>query len=287
VNLILILKELWRRRILVVLAALLAVAVAVVAIYQVSLAPPSLSKRSQVTAAGSIEVLVDSARSPIAGARRDLSGLTARAGVFARLMAGGNVIGQIASDSGIPPRKIDVAGPTPLAGEAPGIAEAPQLNPYGITFTSVEELPIVSVVTRAPTVAAARALAAAAPRALGRLVRAIQERQETPPAERVELRVLGPPEANVVDDSLGKKMAIAIFFVVFALEIGLILAVPRLRAAWKAVDIEASPADPPAADDGRHFRPDLGPDLGPEPGVDSHPDLLSSPSARVPQRQEY
>ena len=75
-NLILILRELWYRRVLVAIAFVAAVAISVLAIYQVSVSPPSLSKRVKVNAQGSIEILVDSARSPIADARRDLTGLT-------------------------------------------------------------------------------------------------------------------------------------------------------------------------------------------------------------------
>lgn len=291
-NLILILKELWRRRVLVVLAFLAAAVIAVFAVYNVSGFPPSLSKRSQVSAQGSIEVLVDSSRSPIAGSRRDLGGLAARAGVFARLMAGGNVIGQIAEDAGVPEKGIDVAGPTPLAGEAPGVAEAPQLHRYGITFTNLEELPIVAVTTRAPTVAAARAMAAAAPVALGKLVKSIQVRQNTPPGERVELRVLGPPRAAVVDNSLGKKAALAIFFGVFAVGVGLILAVPRLRRAWSTVETDVPSWNEPRpeaeffdghgdgdfGDDGRDGDGEHEPEVG--------ADQLRFPAPRVPQQQE-
>jgi hypothetical protein len=297
VTLILIMKELWRRRILVAAVGVVALLVAIFAVYNVSGFPPKLTKRNQVSAQGSIEVLVDSSRSPIAGSRRDIGGLAARAGVFARLMAGGNVIGQIAEEAGVPEKQIDVAGPTPLAGEAPGVSEAPETHRYGITFTNLEELPIVSVTTRAPTVAEARAMAAAAPVALGDVVRSIQVRQDTPPGERVELRVLGPPRAVVVDDSLGKKVALALFFGIFALGIGLILAVPRLRRAWSTVETEVPSWEPPRPeseifdgqgdgdhdggnydDGGRHGEPD------PQPEVAA--DQLRFPAPRVPQRQE-
>ncbi len=236
-NLILILKELWRRRLLVALSVVLAFAVSVFAVYQVSFAPPSLSQRSKVNAHGTIEILVDSARSPIADARRDLSGLIARAGVFARLIAGGNVVGEIAKATGIPVKQIDVAGPTPLPGEAPGI-EPVQLHPYGIAITPSEELPILNVDTRAPTVRQAKAMAAAAPGAVRRVVQRIQAEQETPAASRVEFRVLGPAEAGPVDDALGKKVALALFVVMLALCIVAILGFPRLVRAWRSAEAE-------------------------------------------------
>jgi hypothetical protein len=235
-NLILILRELWYRRVLVAIAFAAAVAISVLAIYQVSVSPPSLSKRVKVNAQGSIEILVDSARSPIADARRDLTGLTARAGVFARYIAGGNVVGQIAKANDIPVKQIDVAGPEALSGEVPGAAEPLQIHPYGIAITQSGELPILAVITRAPTVKEARGLAAAAPGAISRVVESIQRQQGTPLDKRVQFRVLGPAKAAPVDDALGKKVALALFFVLFAIFIALILAIPRFISAWRSTD---------------------------------------------------
>jgi hypothetical protein len=240
VKLIQILKELWQRRLLVVLAAVLAVVVAVAAIYDIGLAPPSLSKRDHREASGSIEILIDSAKSPIADVGRNLEPLTARAGVFARYIAGGNVIRRIAKDTGIPFRQIEVAGPAPLPGEATGAtAPPPQRLPYGIEIAQRDELPILNVVTRAPTVAQAGALAAAAPAAVRSIVSSIQQQQRIPNSKRVTFRVLGPAQANPVADALGAKVALLVLFVVFALLILLILGIPRLVAAWRSVEPEA------------------------------------------------
>ena len=243
-NLILNLKELWRRRALVGAAVFAAAAITVLAIYQVSLLPPSIAKRAEVEAQGSIDLLVDSTTSPIADARRDLAGLTARAGVFAQLMAGGRVVGQMARESGIRAREIDVAGPQPLPGEAPGVEEAPQVHPYGIAITQQTELPILSVVTRAPTVAEARALAAAAPRVIRREVEAVQRRQGTALAKRVEFRALGQAQAAPVDESPGEKLALALFVFLVGISVALILAGPRFLAAWRSAEPEPPPAEP-------------------------------------------
>jgi hypothetical protein len=234
VDLVLNLKQLWRRRRLVAGAVVLAGTAAMLAAFQVSLLPPKLAKRSEVKAQGSIAVLVDSARSPLADSRRDLTPLTDRAGVFARLMVGGNVLARIAKATGIPPGEIDVGGPSPLPGEAPGVEGVPaKLHPYGISVARSGELPIITVGTRAPTGAEARALAAAAPAALRREVEAIQTEQDTPARLRVELRTLGPAQGGPVAEALGKKIALAIFFVVLAACVIAILAVPRLIAAWR------------------------------------------------------
>jgi hypothetical protein len=233
---IFILKELYRRRVLVVLSVVLATSVSLLAIFNVSFVPPSISKRYEVSGKGSIQILVDSARSPIADAQRDLTGLTARANVFARFIAGGTVIKRIARASGIPAKEIDIEDPGSLP-DAPNVAQQPvQRNQYGIAISPVEGLPILSVVTRAPTVREARAMAAAAPSAVAGVVRSIQRQQRTPINRRVQFRVLGPAKAGLVDDALGKKIALVLFIVLLAFFMVLILGLPRLVTAWRAVE---------------------------------------------------
>jgi len=228
-----ILKELWKRKLLVALVFVLAVAAAVLAVYQVSLTPPGLSKHSEMAATGSSEVLIDSARSPIAGSKRNVEGLATRAAVFSRLMASGDVVKEIAKEVGVRPWEIQVTGPQPYPGEAPGIAEAGERLPYGLTYTQIGQLPIISISSRAPTLHTARALAGAAPRSLERLVAEVQRKQQTPATERVEIRTLGPAQVNLSDNGPGKKIAIAVFFGVLIIGIGLILGIPRFVAAWR------------------------------------------------------
>jgi hypothetical protein len=189
VKLILILKELWQRRLAVLGAAVFAAFVSMLLVFNVSFAPPSLAKKDHAEAQGAIEILVDSNRSPLGDVARNLEPLTARAGVFARYIAGGNVIKRIAQTTGIPVKEIEVAGPTPLPGEAIGITEGPaKLLPYGIEIVQRDELPIVNVGTRAPTLSEAQKLAAATPGAIRAIVTSIQRQQGIPPAKRVTFR---------------------------------------------------------------------------------------------------
>jgi hypothetical protein len=245
VNSILILKELWHRRLLVALSVVAAAAISIAAIYNVGGAPPSISKRTEVNAQGSIEILVDSSRSPIADVGRNLTPLSARAGVFARYIAGGTVIARIAKETGIPVNQIDVAGPAPLPGEAPGAGEpAPELRPYGISIAQRGELPIVAVTTRAPTVREAEALAGAAPKAIRQTVESIQEEDRIPLSQRVEFRALGAARGAPVADALGAKIALPLFLFLLGFFILLILGIPRFRTAWRNADLNQLPGDP-------------------------------------------
>jgi hypothetical protein len=267
VNFILVLKELWRRRRLVVAAAAVAALVAALAVYDVGVAPPALEKRAEVEASGSIDILVDSARSPIADVGRDLEPLTARAGVFARYIAGGNVIGRIAEETGIPARQIEVGGPVPLPGEAPGSGTPPpQLLPYGIEIIQQDDLPILDVATRAPTVGEARDLAAATPAAVRQIVYAIQREQGIPIRKRVTFRSLGPAQAHLVTAANGAKVAALLFAVLFAIGVLLILAIPRLATAWRAVDEQQQPMQGEEDESQLHVLPGI-PDDGAQEGL--------------------
>jgi hypothetical protein len=242
VNFIYFLKELWQRRLAVILAGAGAALISVLVVFSVSPSSMSISKRDHVEARGSIEILIDSERSPIADVGRDLEPLTARAGVFARYMAGGNVIKQISKTTGIPVKQIEVAGPAPLPGEAVGTTAPPtNVLPYGFQIVQRDELPIVNVETRAPTVTEARDLAAAAPPAVRGIVADIQEQQRIPDSKKVTFRVLGPAQADLTNEALGIKAAVGIFLVLFILGVLLIFGIPRLIDAWRAVD-----AEPPA-----------------------------------------
>src|SRR5262249_41747946 len=160
-SLVLTLRELWERKILVVLSFMLATAAAVLVVYHVSISPPGIEKKAETEAEGSISILVDAARSPLGDAQRDLAPLSGRAGVLASYMSGGDVIGQIAEQNHISPKQIEVVGPTPLPGEAPGVEEGPAIKlPYGIEIKQEGELPVLQVVTRAPTLEKAADLAA-------------------------------------------------------------------------------------------------------------------------------
>jgi hypothetical protein len=276
VNFIYFLKELWQRRLAVLLAAVGAAVVAVLVVYSVSLAPPGIGKRDHVEAKGSIEILVDSAKSPIADVGRNLEPLTARAGVFARYIAGGNVIARIAKATGIPAKRIEVAGPAPLPGEAVGTTAPPaNLLPYRIEIVQRDALPIVNVETTAPTVPEARELAAAAPGAIRGIVTGIQRQQQIPISKRVTFRVLGPARADLATEALGAKVALGIFLALFALGILLILGLPRLFEAWRSAD-----AAPPA---GEQFGfPRVPPSL---PGEPAAPPALA-PAEAIAERAQ-
>jgi hypothetical protein len=142
--------------------------------------------------------------------------------------------------------------------------------PYGFEIVQRDELPIVNVATRAPTVEEARELAAATPGAVREIVSGIQTQQQIPDAKRVTFRVLGPAQAQVANEALGAKVAILAFLVLFGLGILLILGIPRLVHAWRTVDDE--PGGPVMAE----------PAFSPIPPMDLPPIQAEEPPSLAP-----
>lgn len=152
-----ILRALWRRRILVGLGALLAFAIAVSALYQVSLSPPGL--RAKTTSSGFAwqRLLVDTSTSLLADAKaRGAEGIASKAVLLGSLLGGDPARKSMAREVGAQPAQIAVIGPgslipamvTPLAVQAIEVTKPSQ--PYAVTVSEDPGLPILSIFATAP-----------------------------------------------------------------------------------------------------------------------------------------
>jgi hypothetical protein len=236
------LKVLWRRRRLVALGALIALAAAIVSVYSVSLFPPSLTSRTNVFATASSQILVDTPDSSFADLSYELEPLETRAGVFARFLANPAALALISRQSGIPAEQIEAQGPyeqnLPLNQQEPTADErSTQIIGegalYRLRFENNPDLPIISVFAQAPTEKEAKALAAAAPAALRVYVERLQERQETPRRDRVEIRPLGHAIGGVVNGGANREIAILVFLVVFAGWCILLVPAHTIARGWR------------------------------------------------------
>ncbi len=173
-----ILRVLWRRRALVALGCLLALAVGILALYRVSLAPPGLERRAVPAGTATQRVLVDTPKSLIAAARPEgVTSIVTRAAVLGNLLASDEARAAMARETGLAPEEIDVTGPgteaaavpTPLAEAA--IETARPQQPYAITVSQPDSsLPILTVYVTAPSPGEGRELAGAASAALSSAV---------------------------------------------------------------------------------------------------------------------
>jgi len=176
----LMLQRLWRHRILVALGLLVAAALAVLTVAEVSLSPLSAERKRSEFGAAQTTVYVDTARASISGSQADTASLVARAQIFARFINSGAVRGAAAKELGVEARAITVTGPNPDAPGQQSIQPAAQQranqlmgrgSPYSVFVDTEQSAPTITLFTQARTGAEAVQLARAITNALSREVR--------------------------------------------------------------------------------------------------------------------
>lgn len=238
------LKTLWLRRRLVALGAVLAAFAALLSVYQVGLVPPSLTSRTNVFAAASTQMLVDTPASSFADLANDIEPLDARAGVFARFLASPAAVGLIAREAGIPADAIEAQGPFEL--NTPEVQQGPTAERrstqivgegalYRLRFENNPELPIVTVFAQAPTQDGAVKLASAVPAALRAYIDRIQEEQHTPANQQVVIRPLGKATGGVVNSGANLQIATLVFIVALGAWCMLLIPAHTIARGWREV----------------------------------------------------
>lgn len=240
------LKTLWIRRRLVALGAAVAAVAALLSVYSVGIAPPSLTSRTNVFATASTQLLVDAPDSAFADLANDLTPLETRASVFARFLASPVALELIARDAGVPLESIEAQGPYDI--NLPVIQQEPTAGQrssqiigegalYRLRFENNPVLPIVSVFAQAPSEAEAVALANAAPRALRTYIDRIQAHQLTPVDRRVVIRQLGEATGGVVNEGASVQIALLVLIVVFGAWCMLLIPARTLARGWREADV--------------------------------------------------
>jgi hypothetical protein len=224
-----------RMRAAVVVVVVLAIVAGIFTAYRVS--PSGLESRAFQTGEGSAQVLVDSPQSAIGDLRQDTTPLAARAGVLAQFMASTDVRGVIARKLGIRPEQLVTVGPFP--GSTGGTVPPPsaargsqvlgEKAAYRLDFSTQADLPLVTVVSRAPTPALAARLADAAVSGLSEYVADLASRQDVKPERRVVIRGLGPAQAQPVTSGPGKATSALAALAVLILGLLALVLVGRRR----------------------------------------------------------
>jgi hypothetical protein len=239
-----ILRELWRKRLLVSLAALVAIVLGMIAAYRVDGFPPSFQARSYTVVIAQTRILLDTPSSQIvAVSPKGSETLGARANLLANLMAEGDIKAAIARRAGLKPAR--------LISRAPGAIEPQTVSPRAlksptanIVTTSVltndvgEQLPIIDVEVQAPDRTTAARLADATVVGLEHYLDTRAASDRVPDAGRLTVRGLGAAQTHEVRRGPGYLIAIAISGVVF-------LALCWRLASREGPD-EGTPADPVA-----------------------------------------
>ncbi len=202
-------KVLWSRK---------PITFAIVALAVLAAAGAKLASHSTSKGAATVQILVDSPNSALANLVQNTTPLTARAAVFAQVMASQAVLEQIGKASGVPVNQITAEGPYSGSGQkldvvTPSEARGNQLlaqgAPYKLTFLAQENEPVVTTSVQAPTAADAARVAAGVSPGLSAYVASLQQTMNTPGAQRVTIRQLGPPQSGTVNSGSATTMAAA------------------------------------------------------------------------------
>jgi hypothetical protein len=236
----LVLRELSKRRILLLVGVLVAVTAAVFSVYRIegsSLKPKTLQYSSANT-----QVLVDSPKSVLGNLSQSFEPLSIRASVYANFMASPAVLAVIGQQVGLSGGQIYAAGP--VNPQQPRVVQEPtalkrnveitgEANPYRLEFSNNTSQPTINIYAQAPKTTQAIALANAAVVGLQRYVGDLQRASGTPSAARVTIRQLGPAIGGVVNGGISKALAAMVFVMVFLLWCVLVLVGSRFVAIWR------------------------------------------------------
>lgn len=234
-----ILRRLWRHRILVAVALVLAILAGTAVVYQL----PSLHSRKYDVGIVTAHILVDTPNSQIVQVSpRGTATLGEQTLLLASLMVDGTIKSAIAQKAGLPPSRLvgvnaavtepGASGPAPIV--PPSGRKANVITTQVMTDSAGNNLPIIALQAQAPTSGAAEKLANATLSALRDYLSSRAAAERVSQTNRLQVGELGLNQATTQAMGPSNSLAVIVFVLVFAVECGLIIGIPSLRRAWRA-----------------------------------------------------
>ncbi len=245
-----ILRRLWRHRILVAIALIVAMLAGTAVVYQL----PGFQSRKYDVGIVTAHILVDTPNSQIVQVSpRGTATLGEQTLLLASLMVDGTIKSAIAQKAGLPASKLvginaavtepGASGPSPVI--APSGRHAYVITTQVMTDSAGNNLPIIALEAQAPTSGAAEKLASATLSALRDYLSSRAEVEQVAETNRLQVGELGLFQATTQSMGPSNSLGVIVFLLVFFLGCGLIIGVPSLRRAWRA----AGQREREAADD--------------------------------------
>lgn len=245
-----ILHQLWNRRRLLVVAAL----VAVLAGFAITFQLPSLKPRSYTVGIATGQILLDTPDSQVVAlSPKGSESLGLRASVIASLMVGGEVESAIAQQAGLKPSQLggstDAAtqgsaafgSGTPVPARVPSGPDGYILTTHTLTDTTNNPLPIVAFSAQGPNPAAALRLANATITGLRNYLNSKAATERIPDAGRLQVTGLGVPQVTTQSQGPTLPLAIIAVLLVFGLGCAAIVGFPMLARSWRAAGALETP----------------------------------------------
>ena len=232
-----ILRELWRRRLLVVLAALVAIFVGLALTYRLSLPPES---RQYEVGVASTRILVDTPNSQVVDvAPRGSETLGTRANLLANLMTQGKVKAAIADRAGLSPKRVLASAESAGGAETGTVSAEPTAKDHVLTTRLVanadgEPLPIIEIEAQAPSAAGAGRLAEAAVAGLDSYLDSKAAVEEVSDARRLRVTGMGAPVVREAVRGPGRAIALGAAVFVFLAGCAAILIGSALVRGWRS-----------------------------------------------------
>jgi hypothetical protein len=246
------LHTLWRLRIGVAVAFLIAVLVAVWSVARISVSPPGLTSRSLTIATASTQLVVDTPKSSLLDLRQDtysFEGLRNRAVLLGNVMASSPVKDQIARRTGIPPEILQVAAPrTPdqpraVVGTSKG-RKATDIfdsnDEYRLSIQANPTVPVLTVFASTPKARSSETLANAAVDSLKLHMEQLAQTERTPQRDQIRLMQLGRARGAVINGGVSYQAAILAFLLTFAVCCATALFIARVLSGWRMAALSES-----------------------------------------------
>lgn len=241
-------RELWRAKLGLAIALLLAVLAATRVVFGISLFPPGLEHRSLDLATASTHVLVDTPRSTMIDLRQnvyEIRSLSERAVILGNVMASPPVREYIGRRVDVAADRIAATGP--LTAEQPraiaGAEDEPRTtdilkrpDEYRLSIQANPTVPVLDIYSQAPDAEAAKALANGAVDGLQDYLDAVADERGTAATNQVELQQLGRARSGVINAGAGTALALVVFVLVLIASCAAVLLVARVRRGWREAE---------------------------------------------------
>lgn len=245
-----VLRELWRRKWWLAVAAIAAAAFATTVAFNVSFRPlPHLQSKSFEYGAATSQLVLDSAPGPLVDIRGDLEPLAIRAQAYSQLIETPEVLKAVAQRLRISPDRI-----TALAAGAGQQVErsnrvVAEQRVFRLSTSAGSDLPFINLFAQAPSRDEALAFVDAVVVEFKSYLERQQRARGVPVGDRVQVRSLGPAQGGTVNEGADRTIVLLTLIGGFLAGCFAIVTISGIANSWRTLNrMDASGAQPFPAD---------------------------------------